>query len=91
MKILNMRKIENGRSLVATFDVQFAPLTVRGMAVFRKADGQMWISEPSESFQGRDGKTSYKKHVIITDEHVRQTIEHEAKAMLAELEWDQPF
>lgn len=91
MKILNMRKIENGKSLVATFDVQFAPLTVRGMAIFRKADGQMWISEPSEAFTGRDGRTAYKKLVTITDEHVRQTIEREAKAMFAELEGDSPF
>lgn len=78
MKITNFRTIDKPGSLVAAFDVEFAPLTVRGIRLIRKGDGGMFISEPSDSYQ-KDGETKFSKHVVITDEQIRARIETAAK------------
>lgn len=86
MKIVNMKLINSGGSLIAKFDCIGNAITIRGLSIFRKADGSSWISEPSSKFEKRDGSTDFWKHVIITDDAVKEEIERQAKARLAELE-----
>lgn len=83
MKIINFKVIAKG-SLLAAWDVEFKPLTVCGMMLFRKADGGTFIKEPSESYlDGRTGEKLYRKHVTITDEQLRDKIAAEAKRLYA--------
>ncbi|MHC1697753.1 MAG: hypothetical protein AB9919_06795 [Geobacteraceae bacterium] len=84
MKIVNFRTIDGSRTLVASFDVQFQPLIVRGITLCRKENGETWINEPSEKFTGRDGQAAWKKHVVITDEALKTEIRRQAAAMLEE-------
>lgn len=86
MKIANMKLLNNAGSLIAKFDAVGQHLTIRGFGIFRKADGSSWISEPSTKFTKRDGTTDYQKHVVITDQAVKEDIAHQAKEALAELE-----
>lgn len=90
MKIVNFRTINGSRTLVASFDVQFQPLIVRGITLCRKENGETWISEPSEKFTGLDGNTAWKKHVVITDEALKTEIRRQATAML-EQQIEQPL
>jgi hypothetical protein len=78
VKILNFRTIDNAGALIAAFDVEFVPLTIHGMKLFRKSDGATFISEPSEKFE-KDGATKYRRHVHISDEVIRAKIETQAK------------
>lgn len=83
MILRNFRCIDDAGALVATFDVEFKPLTVRRVKLFRKDDGGMFIQEPSEKYQ-KDGKTEYWKHVLITDELVRNSVLAKAKEIYRE-------
>lgn len=68
MKITKFKHIDNpGSSLIASFDADIGPVTIRKMSVFEK-DGRCWISEPSEKWTDRDGGVRFQKHVIITDQ-----------------------
>ena len=86
MKIEKMKLITGAGALIAKFDVVGNAITIRGMGIFRKADGSSWISEPSSKIEKRDGSFDYWKHVLITDDAVRENIERQAKERLAELE-----
>ena len=90
MKIVNFRRIEGSRTLVASFDVQFQPLIVRGITLCSKDNGETWINEPSEKFTGRDGQAAWKKHVVITDEALKTEIRRQAKELL-EQQIEQPL
>lgn len=82
MKIVNFHKIEGAGSMVASFDVQFKPIMVRGVTLFRKENGETWINEPARKYAGRDGQPAYKKHVLITDSELREVIRQEAIKLL---------
>lgn len=79
MKLTNFKTITGSGALVAKFDIEFKPLTVRGFGLFEKSDGGRWISEPSTKFTGKDGTVKYHKHVDITDENIKGEIERLAK------------
>lgn len=79
MKIENLKLIENAGSLVAKFDVIFKPLTVKGFGLFVKADGSRWISEPATKITLGNGDDKWLKHVVITDDAVKDEIERMAK------------
>ena len=79
MNIENFKLIKNSGALVAKFDIVFKPLTVKGLGMFVKSDGSRWISEPSSKFQTAAGETKYQKHVVITDEAIKNEIERMAK------------
>jgi hypothetical protein len=82
LKITNFRTIDTAGAMIAAFDIEFAPLTIRGVKLFRKADGATFISEPSEKYE-KDGKTQYRKHVQITDEAIRAKVETQAQEIYA--------
>jgi len=83
VKIINFKLIEKGAAL-ASFDVEFKPLVVRGMMLFRKGDAGTFINEPAEAYQdGRTGERRYSKHVIIKDEQLRAQIQQQAKELYA--------
>ena len=86
MKIEKMKLITGAGALIAKFDIVGNAITIRGMGIFRKADGSSWISEPSSKIEKRDGSVDYWKHVLITDDAVRDNLERQAKERLAELE-----
>jgi len=81
--IRNFRCTDDKGALVATFDVEFKPLTVRRMKLFRKDDGGMFVQEPAEKYE-KQGKTEWWKHVLITDESVRASILAKAKEIWRE-------
>lgn len=83
MKITNFKPVENAGALIAKFDIEFKPLTVRGMSLFRRENGGTFISEPSEKYERKDGEKAYYKHVIITDDEIRGDIARLVKAELA--------
>ncbi|MHB8709494.1 MAG: hypothetical protein ACYC9I_11515 [Desulfuromonadales bacterium] len=83
MKLINFKLIEKGAAL-ASFDVEFKPLIVRGMMLFRNGDAGTFINEPAEAYQdGRTGERRYSKHVVIKDEQLRAQIQQQAKEMYA--------
>ena len=89
MKIERMRLINNPNSgaLIAKFNAIGDAFSIYGLGIFRKADGSTWISEPSEK-NPATGK--WWKHVTINDDAIRDDLERQAKAALAELELAAP-
>lgn len=83
MKITNLKRVENAGSLIARFDIEFKPLIVRGMSLFLRDNGGMFISEPAEKYERRDnGQTAWHKHVVITDDELRGHIAKQVKELM---------
>ena len=74
MKIANFKQLDPPvGALVAKFDVDFGPVTVRGFSVFSK-DGRRWINEPAERWTDRDGKDRWHKHAVVSDQFVMSNL-----------------
>lgn len=84
MKIINFKAISGAGALIGKFDVEFKPLTVRGMGLFRRDNGHLFISEPSEKYTKKTGETGWFKHVVITDEAVKERIEALVRELVAD-------
>jgi len=91
VKLTNFKTVPNAGALIARFDIEFKPLIVRGMSIFRRDNGGVFISEPSEKYERKvDGVTQYYKHVVITDDEIKGQIAALAKQKLAEIEGVDP-
>lgn len=82
MKIANFKRIDPPAGyLIAKFDAEIGPVTIRNISVFEK-DGRRWISEPVEKWTDRDGNTRYHKPAIVTDQETMGELSRMVKAHL---------